>query len=44
MVTNCDVVSEKFKTRRICVRDEFLKKVKWIIIIIIIIIIINEEL
>ena len=44
VIINFDVVSDKFKTRRICMRNEFLTKVKRIIIIIIIIIIINEEL
>jgi hypothetical protein len=40
MIVNFYFLSDKFKTRRICVRNEFLTKVKRIIIIIII----NEEL
>ena len=43
MKINFDVVSDKFKMRIICLRNEFLTNVKRIIIIIIIIII-NEEL
>ena len=38
MIINFDVVPNKFKTRRICVHNEFLTKVKRIIIITIIII------
>ena len=44
MIINFDGVSNKFQTRRICVRNEFLTKVKRIINIITIIITINEEL